>query len=53
MEGRAPARPQNFSTAGAVPPEFFAERFRLSEKSVKSHVPCPVPLVPHWLKPVA
>jgi len=23
------------------------------KKSVKSHVPCPMPLVPHWLKPVA
>ncbi len=29
-----------------------AEKFGL-EKSVKSHVPCPVSLVPHWLKPVA
>jgi len=29
------------------------ELIRRLGKSVKSHVPCPVPLVPHWLKPVA
>ncbi len=42
----------NFGSPGrfALP---NAERIRRSEKSVKSHVPCPVPLVPHWLKPVA
>jgi hypothetical protein len=42
----------NFGSLGrfALP---NAERIRRSEKSVKSHVPCPVPLVPHWLKPVA
>jgi hypothetical protein len=33
--------------------EFSPNEFGAQEKSVKSHVPCPVPLVPYWLKPVA
>jgi len=35
------------------PSKFSPNEFGAQKKSVKSHVPCPVPPVPHWLKPAA
>jgi hypothetical protein len=43
LEGRAPARPKNFSTAVTVPCDFSPNEFGAQEKSV----------INHWLKPVA
>jgi hypothetical protein len=43
LEGRAPARPKNFSTAVTVPCDFSPNEFGAQEKS----------FINHWLKPVA
>jgi hypothetical protein len=43
LEGQAPARPQNFGTAGAVPSKFSPNEFGAQEKFVTNH----------WLKTVA
>jgi len=43
LEGRAPARPQNFGTAETMPSELMPNKFGAQEKFV----------INHWLKPVA
>ncbi|WP_456332850.1 hypothetical protein [Fervidibacter sacchari] len=44
---------QKFWTHQEVRPSNRRMNLALKKSVIKSHVPCPVPLVPHWLKPMA
>jgi len=50
LEGRAPARPQISARQEPCPPIF--RRTNSALRKIRQ-IPCPLLLVPHWLKPVA
>jgi hypothetical protein len=66
LEGSAPALPKIFGTSGDVPSSITEKFlgasgdapfriFRRMNSALRKirQIPCPLPLVPHWLKPVA